>query len=254
VVLRGRRSSRTSAAWARGQNRGLLYVLLGSAEYEGVPGDQIANERHVGAFALRVASSRIAERVDCQPDVRALAKGYSRWLDAHVAERERKAAAPAGEWGRLEYAVFYDRVRATVGWKASIYPSNNPGGPVYILHFHQDLPLNDRRVGSAGLYWELVNGVVRFKMRAIPQHARADGALSVRAELRQLLARAAKAHGIDVVVSGRQGEYMSIARAVFDLRSLSTRTSLDVSRAREHLMACRSVHEAVARAWRASAA
>lgn len=241
--------------WASATGRTLLYVLLGNSEFEGVPGDEVANERRVGAAALRDAVLRMADRNDSSPAVRGLARSYAQWLESHVAERARQLSTPPENWGRLEYAVFYDRVRRAMRWEASIYPSNNPGGPVYILNFDDGwTELRDRRVSGASFYWEIVDGFVFFKMGPVPERARSDAAPKVREELRELLVRAAEKHGVEVAPVGRTGEYMSLAKSTLDVRRLFAHGDLDEKKLREHLTRCRKVYEAVAREWRAAAA
>lgn len=238
-------------SWANARGRTLVYVLLGSAEFEGVPDEPLRNERHVGAGVLRDAVVRAGRRTDCAAPVRGLAEGYARWLDAHIRDRAARTSAPVEAWGRLEHAVFYDRIRASLGWTAWIYPSNNRGGPVYILNFDHWKELRDRRAGGAKLYWELVNGTACFKFGPVPEHARKSSALSIRQELRDLVVRSARRHGLEVISSGRPGEYMSIARATLDLRTCYAAGVLDQPRVRGHLSKCRKVHEAVVRAWAA---
>jgi hypothetical protein len=236
--------------WAGDRERVLAYVLLGYAELEGVPGDRLRNEHHVGAEDLRRAANAVANDDNATPAVRGLADSYSRWLSTHITDRRTSLLAPASEWRRLEYAAFYDRVRATLGWPASIYPATNRGGPVHILNFDDDWKdLNDRRASGASLYWEIIEGFVWFKFGPIPERSQAAGAVEVRAELRDLLLNAAERHGIEIVLKGRSGSYMALGRGTFDLRSLVAGGALDEAAVRDYVTKCRKVHLDVARRW-----
>lgn len=235
--------------WAGQPGRALAYVLLGCAEFEGVPGDAMKNEYHFGAAAIRDAVTAVAADATSSDAVRGLARSYGTWLDAHIAFRNARIAAPPEEWRRLEYAVFYDRVRAALGWPARIYPSNNAGGPVHILNFHTDTRgLEDRRAAGASIYWEVVDGHPCFKFGPVPVRSRAAGAIAVRDELRELFVKAAAKHGVEARLTGHSGEYMSFAKAAQDIRTFLHEGVLDSARLSEYLTRCRHVHAEVSRA------
>jgi hypothetical protein len=237
--------------WARQHNRALAYVLLGCAEFEGVPGDASKNEHHFGADALRSAIVAVAQAPGSSDAVRGLATSYARWLEGHIAYRDSRIATPISEWRRLEYAVFYDRVRRALAWNTSrIYPSNHPGGPVHILNFRGDCEiLDDTRAKGARLYWELVDGFPCFKFGPVPERSRHAGALAVRDELRNLAVKAAARHQIDVRLTGRSGEYMSFAKATRDVRTFLHDGVLDEQGVCEYLTRCRDVHIEIAQRW-----
>jgi hypothetical protein len=227
-----------------------VYFLLGCGEFEGVQDTPANSEQHVGAAVMRDAANAVAADAGESDAARGLARAYGKWLDNHIRFRASRLAAALREWRRLEYAVFYDRVRSALGIPASIYPVSHPGGAVHILNFDEDwIDLDDSRARGASLYWEIVDGVPTFKFGPVPQRSRGAGAVEIRDELRELIATAAAKHQVDIENTGRSGEYMSFAKAKQDIRAFVADGAVREPDLRDYLERCRRSHRDVARAW-----
>jgi hypothetical protein len=234
-------------AWATTARRKLAYVLMGFSEFEGVPGDAARNEHHFGTLAVRDAMMAAAKDSRCEARVRGLAEAYGRWLDRHVAAREKALEKPQDRWGRLEYAVAYEKLRGLISWPGRIYYVANPAGGVNILHFDEDEhDLGVQRLEGTKIFWELLNGWPYFKIGPVPK---GEDAREVRATLRELLEVAAKRHGLRVVITGRTGQHMSRAYVDKRVTDLFKGASADEQRARKLLETCRKVYEGTVDAW-----
>ncbi len=234
--------------WSRKDRRRLVYILLGFAEFEGVRGDEVPGEHHIGARALRDAAVELTKDDRSGASVRGLAEAYARWLERHLQERLHSLHADKAKWGRLHYSVAYDLLRSAVGLPADIYYVANPAGGVQILNFSEawhDLEVGDLR--GTKLYWELIDGWPYFKIGPVPE---GRDARAVRAELREILLATAKSEGLPLVQTGRTGEYMSLAYADRSATDFFSGAKLDAKKARNYLLTCHKVHERTATAWR----
>lgn len=169
-------------------------------------------------------------------------------LDQHLQDRLRGLEQPKDRWGRLQWSVAYDILRRALGWPADIYYVANPGGGVHIVNFSDDWhDLQVRGLRGTHLYWELINGWPYFKIGPIPK---GSDARELRTELRDLLETSAKAEGLLLVVTGRTGEYMSLARGDTCLADFFGGAKLAAEKATAYLETCRRVHERTIAAWR----
>lgn len=217
------------------------YVLLGPTYWAW---HRMEGVTVIGLPRLADAISRVEPTIE-EPGLLQLARAYAGALDSERSRWEGPLPPPSSDWRPHDWFRFFDDIVDAWSEPASMYPATNPGG--------QDLILNPEGAwvevqglgGDATIYWELVFGKVRFKVRwqGAPAHQR-----RIRDTLRTAYVDVAKDRGIVLErPRSRPGTHMSLAELSGDARErLLDHRGLDVGAALALLDEVTTLHEAVA--------
>ena len=214
------------------------YVLLGPTYWAWHRNDEAAV---IGLPGLTDAILRAEPSIE-DTGLRQLALTYAAALGTQRPSWEGSLPDRAADWRAHDWFRFFDGLLAAWEVPAAMYPVTNPGGQDYILSPRPGWITIQGLGGDAALYWELVFGKVRFKIRWLgaPEERR-----RIRDMCRMAYLSAAREQGIVLEhPRSRPGAHMSLVELSGDVRDrLLHEGELDVREARDLLNAVTRLHE-----------
>jgi hypothetical protein len=204
-----------------------VYLLLGSTYFRW---RHAGTATFIGVTELAAAITAIGAKYTGTPGE--IARVYGARL-SEEAERWSQTMDPTHTWDALDYFRFYAEVAPTWPVEVNIYPVTNRSGQQYVLNAPSSWSTPTGPEWQDGqVYWELVNGRLRYKL----QWDGASGArLGRRRAWQEALRGAALERGEELhQPRSSHGRAMTVAELGGDIREvLIHEGSVDVQRSRD---------------------